>query len=43
MRGEQIGRRMPVDVPLVGTVKDTVEALLPRLDRQDRRRRTWTG
>jgi pyruvate dehydrogenase (quinone) len=29
MRGEQIGRRVPVDVPLVGTVKDTVDALLP--------------
>ena len=28
-RGEQIGRRVPVDVPLVGTVKDTVQALLP--------------
>jgi pyruvate dehydrogenase (quinone) len=31
IRGEQIGRRTRVDVPLVGTVKDTVEALLPRL------------
>ena len=31
VRGEQIGRRVPVDVPLVGTVKDTVDALLPRL------------
>ena len=31
VRGEQIGRRVPVDVPLVGTVKDTVCALLPRL------------
>jgi pyruvate dehydrogenase (quinone) len=30
-RGEQIGRRARVDVPLVGTVKDTIEALLPRL------------
>jgi pyruvate dehydrogenase (quinone) len=30
-RGEQIGRRTRVDVPLVGTVKDTVQALLPRL------------
>ena len=28
-RGEQIGRRVPVDVPLVGTVKDTIDALLP--------------
>jgi len=32
VRGEQIGRRVPVDVPLVGTVKDTVAALLPLLD-----------
>ncbi|HET6989361.1 MAG TPA: ubiquinone-dependent pyruvate dehydrogenase, partial [Kribbella sp.] len=31
VRGEQIGRRVPVDVPLVGTVKDTVTALLPLL------------
>ena len=31
LRGEQIGRRTAVDVPLVGTVKDTVEALLPKL------------
>lgn len=31
VRGEQIGRRTPVDVPLVGTVKDTLEALLPKL------------
>ena len=29
VRGEHIGRRVPVDVPLVGTVKDTVDALLP--------------
>ena len=31
VRGENIGRRTPVDVPLVGQVKDTVQALLPRL------------
>jgi len=31
VRGEQIGRRTAVDVPLVGTVKDTIEALLPKL------------
>ncbi|MEA2340688.1 MAG: hypothetical protein QOG11_765 [Solirubrobacteraceae bacterium] len=31
VRGEQIGRRTRVDVPLVGTVKDTIQALLPRL------------
>jgi pyruvate dehydrogenase (quinone) len=29
VRGERIGRRVPVEVPLVGTVKDTVDALLP--------------
>ena len=31
VRGENIGRRVPVDVGLVGTVKDTVAALLPQL------------
>ena len=31
IRGEHIGRRVPVDVALVGTVKDTLDALLPRL------------
>ena len=31
IRGEHIGRRVRVDVPLVGTVKDTVQALLPHL------------
>jgi pyruvate dehydrogenase (quinone) len=31
VRGEQIGRRTRVDVPLVGTVKDTIDALMPRL------------
>jgi pyruvate dehydrogenase (quinone) len=31
LRGEHIGRRVPVDVALVGTVKDTVAALLPHL------------
>ncbi len=31
VRGEQIGKRVPVRVPLVGTVKDTVDALLPLL------------
>jgi pyruvate dehydrogenase (quinone) len=29
IRGEHIGRRVPVDVALVGTVADTVDALLP--------------
>ncbi|MBV8987726.1 MAG: ubiquinone-dependent pyruvate dehydrogenase, partial [Solirubrobacterales bacterium] len=32
VRGEHIGRRVPVEVGLVGTVKDTVQALLPRLN-----------
>jgi pyruvate dehydrogenase (quinone) len=31
VRGDQIGRRVPVDVALVGTVRDTVGALLPLL------------
>ena len=31
VRGEQIGRRVAVEYPLVGTVKDTVDALLPLL------------
>jgi pyruvate dehydrogenase (quinone) len=32
VRGEHIGRRIPVEVGLVGTVKDTIDALLPHLD-----------
>ncbi|GAA1868654.1 ubiquinone-dependent pyruvate dehydrogenase [Asanoa iriomotensis] len=32
VRGERIGRRVPVRVPLVGAVKDTVDALLPMVD-----------
>jgi pyruvate dehydrogenase (quinone) len=31
VRGENIGRRVPVDIPLVGSVKDTIDGLLPRL------------
>jgi pyruvate dehydrogenase (quinone) len=31
VRGEHIGRRIPVQVPLAGTVADTVDALLPLL------------
>jgi pyruvate dehydrogenase (quinone) len=31
VRADQIGRRVPVDVPLVGTVKDTIDSLLPLL------------
>ena len=33
IRGEQIGRRTPVDVGLVGSVADTIPALLPLIDR----------
>jgi pyruvate dehydrogenase (quinone) len=31
IRGENIGKRVPVDVALVGSVRDTVRALLPHL------------
>lgn len=31
IRGENLGNRVPVDVGVVGSVKDTVQALLPRL------------
>jgi pyruvate dehydrogenase (quinone) len=31
IRGENIGRRVPVEVPLIGTVRDTIEVLLPLL------------
>jgi pyruvate dehydrogenase (quinone) len=31
LRGEHIGRRIQVDIALVGTVTDTIAALLPRL------------
>src|SRR5690625_3256069 len=30
-RGEQIGKRVPVEVPLVGTAKDTMRELTARL------------
>ncbi len=37
VRGEQIGRRTPVDLGLVGSVKETLQALTPLLDdRPDR-------
>jgi pyruvate dehydrogenase (quinone) len=37
VRGEQLGRRVALDLGLVGTVRDTAEALLPLLARkQDR-------
>jgi pyruvate dehydrogenase (quinone) len=31
VRGDQIGRRVDVEIPLVGTVNDTIDSLLPRL------------
>ncbi len=34
IRGEQIGRRTHVDLGLVGTVRDTVRALLPKLKKK---------
>ena len=37
VRGERIGRRVPVAFPLVGTVRDTVDALLPLLVAKDDR------
>ena len=45
LRGEHIGRRTPVDVPLVGTVEDTAGALLPLLHRRtdDSFARTMAG
>lgn len=38
VRGEQLGRRTPVDLGLVGNVKDTASALMPllRTDRDDK-------
>jgi len=37
LRGEQIGRRVPVDLGLVGTVKETLLALTPLLDNKEDR------
>lgn len=34
VRGENLGRRTPIDLGLVGSVKDTVDSLLPLLDEQ---------
>ena len=31
LRGEHLGRRVPLELGLVGDVKDTIDALLPRL------------
>jgi pyruvate dehydrogenase (quinone) len=38
LRGEQIGRRTRVDAGLIGTVKDTLQALLPYLEQKKDRR-----
>ncbi|MCW3156494.1 ubiquinone-dependent pyruvate dehydrogenase [Micropruina sonneratiae] len=38
LRGEHLGRRVPLDLGLVGDVGDTVEALLPLLKRQHKRK-----
>jgi len=35
VRAENIGRRAPVDLGVVGNVRDTLEALLPLLERKD--------
>jgi pyruvate dehydrogenase (quinone) len=43
VRGEQIGRRLPVQCPLVGTVKDTLPALLARLDAKEASERNHLG
>ncbi|MCD7100919.1 ubiquinone-dependent pyruvate dehydrogenase [Pseudoclavibacter sp. 13-3] len=37
IRGEQLGHRTPLDIGLVGDVGDTVQALLPLLDRKQNR------
>jgi pyruvate dehydrogenase (quinone) len=34
LRGENFGRRTPIDIGLVGSVKDTVQAILPMLKDQ---------
>ncbi len=38
LRGEQLGRRTRLDVGIVGDVKTTLEALIPRLSRKTARR-----
>ena len=35
VRGEQLGRRIAVEYPLVGTVKDTLAAIVPLLEAKD--------
>jgi pyruvate dehydrogenase (quinone) len=43
VRGEQIGRRVPVEYPLVGTVKDTLPALIPLLKAKEASDRNHLG
>ena len=38
LRGDQLGRRVPLDLGLVGDVGETARALLPLLDEQKKRR-----
>ncbi|KXV15384.1 pyruvate dehydrogenase [Caballeronia megalochromosomata] len=37
-RGSQLGRRAPLEMGLIGTIKETLTALLPKLQRKDERR-----
>lgn len=37
LRGERLGRRIPLDLGLVGDVRETITALLPRLERNENR------
>lgn len=37
VRGEQLGRRTPLDLGLVGTVRDTAQVLLPLVERKEDR------
>ncbi|GAB4085368.1 ubiquinone-dependent pyruvate dehydrogenase [Myceligenerans cantabricum] len=43
LRGEQLGRRTPIDLGLVGDVGDTVDALLPLLDDHTHRKHLDTS
>lgn len=43
LRGEQLGRRVPLDVGLVGDVGDTVRALRPMLQHKRKRRHLETS
>ncbi|GHH65656.1 hypothetical protein GCM10017772_04220 [Promicromonospora soli] len=43
IRGEQLGRRTPIDLGLVGGVGDTIDALLPLLDDRANRKHLDTS